>query len=86
MALMNTVYTGNASYTWKAIEFDLELVKKVIIWRIGDGANVWDRGYLVVHHGGFIPFFSKTKAPRTVARLLVPEKMLRRVAALMLCM
>lgn len=33
MALMNTVYTGNASYTWKAIEFGLELVKKGIIWR-----------------------------------------------------
>ena len=33
--LVDTVFTGNASSTWQAIEYGLELLKKGIIWRIG---------------------------------------------------
>jgi hypothetical protein len=38
--IIDTVFTGNASSTWRAIEYGLELVKKGVIWRIGNGSNV----------------------------------------------
>jgi hypothetical protein len=38
--LLDTVFTGNGSSTWHAIEYGLELLKKGAIWRIGNGASV----------------------------------------------
>jgi hypothetical protein len=38
--LIDTVFTGNASSTWHAIEYGLELLKKGVIWRIGNGTSV----------------------------------------------
>jgi hypothetical protein len=38
--LVDTVFPGEASPTWKAIEHGLELVKKGVIWRIRSGAKV----------------------------------------------
>jgi hypothetical protein len=38
--LTDTVFSGNASPTWRGIEYGLELVKKGMIWRIGNGASV----------------------------------------------
>jgi hypothetical protein len=38
--LIDTVFSGNASSTWHAIEYGLELLKKGVIWRIGNGASV----------------------------------------------
>ena len=38
--LTNTVFTGNGSSTWHAIEYGLELLKKGIIWRVGNGASI----------------------------------------------
>ena len=38
--LVDTAFTGNASSTWQAIEYGLELLKKGVIWRIGDGSKV----------------------------------------------
>jgi hypothetical protein len=38
--LIDTVFTGNPSSTWRAIEYGLELLKKGVIWRIGNGAMV----------------------------------------------
>uniref|UniRef100_A0ACD5X9B5 Uncharacterized protein n=1 Tax=Avena sativa TaxID=4498 RepID=A0ACD5X9B5_AVESA len=38
--LTDTVFTGNASSTWRALEYGLELVKKGIIWRIGNGTSL----------------------------------------------
>jgi hypothetical protein len=38
--LADTAFPGNASTTWRAIEYGLELVKKGMIWRIGNGASV----------------------------------------------
>jgi hypothetical protein len=38
--LIDTVFTGNPSSTWRAIEYGLELLKKGVIWRIGNGAKV----------------------------------------------
>ena len=38
--LEDTVFTGNASSTWQAITYGLELLKKGLLWRIGDGQKV----------------------------------------------
>jgi hypothetical protein len=38
--LIDTVFTGNASSTWRAIEYGLELLKKGVFWRIGNGSKV----------------------------------------------
>jgi hypothetical protein len=46
--LLDTVFTGNPSSTWTAISHGLELLKKGIIWRIGNGQNirVWRDNWL----------------------------------------
>lgn len=38
--LEDTVFSGNASPTWQAIQYGLELLKKGIVWRGGDGRNI----------------------------------------------
>ena len=38
--LLDTVFSSDASPTWRGIEFGLELLKKGLIWRIGDGRNI----------------------------------------------
>jgi hypothetical protein len=40
-SLLDTVFTGNDSSTWHAIEHGLELLKKGAIWRVGNGAKIW---------------------------------------------
>jgi hypothetical protein len=39
-SLIDTVFTGNGSSTWHAIEYGLELLKKGVIWRVGNGVNI----------------------------------------------
>jgi hypothetical protein len=50
----DTVFAGNGSSTWRAIEYGLELVKKGIIWRVGNGASIraWRDPWIprVAHH------------------------------------
>jgi hypothetical protein len=38
--LFDTVFMGNPSSTWTAISYGLELLKKGLIWRIGNGRSV----------------------------------------------
>jgi hypothetical protein len=38
--LLDTVFSGNGSSTWHAIEYGLELLKKGVIWRVGNGARI----------------------------------------------
>jgi hypothetical protein len=38
--LIDTVFSGNGSSTWHAIEYGLQLLKQSVIWRVGNGANI----------------------------------------------
>ena len=38
--LLDTIFPANASPAWKGIEHGLELLKKGVIWRIGNGHKV----------------------------------------------
>jgi hypothetical protein len=38
--LIDTVFSGNGSSTWHAIEYSLELLKQGVIWRVGNGAKI----------------------------------------------
>ena len=38
--LEDTVFAGNASSSWQAISYGLELLKKGLIWRVGNGRNI----------------------------------------------
>jgi hypothetical protein len=37
---MDTAFTGNPSSSWTAIAYGLELLKKGLIWRVGNGESV----------------------------------------------
>ena len=39
-SLIDTIFTGNKSSTWAAIEYGLELLKQVVIWRVGNGRKI----------------------------------------------
>ena len=38
--LEDTVFSGNASSSWLAISYGLDLLKKGLIWRVGNGRNI----------------------------------------------
>ena len=38
--LEDTVFAGNASSSWQTISYGLELLKKGLIWRVGNGRNI----------------------------------------------
>ena len=38
--LEDTVFTGNASSSWQAISHGLDLLKKGLIWRVGNGRSI----------------------------------------------
>jgi hypothetical protein len=38
--LIDSVFTGNRSSTWHAIQYGLELLKQLVIWRVGNGAQI----------------------------------------------
>jgi hypothetical protein len=39
-SIIDTVFSGNSSSTWNAIAYGRELLKKGVIWRVGNGANI----------------------------------------------
>ena len=46
--LEDTVFTGNASSTWQAISHGLDLLKKGLVWRVGNGKSikVWRNNWI----------------------------------------
>jgi hypothetical protein len=38
--LLDTVFPSDTSTSWKGVEHGLELLKKGVIWRIGDGEKI----------------------------------------------
>jgi hypothetical protein len=38
--LVDIVFTGNPSSTWTAITHGLDLLKKGLVWRVGNGRNI----------------------------------------------
>jgi hypothetical protein len=38
--ILDTVFTGNVSTVWQGIEYGLVLLKKGMIWRVGNGRNI----------------------------------------------
>jgi hypothetical protein len=38
--LIDTIFRGNPSSTWTTISYGLDLLKKGLIYRVGDGANI----------------------------------------------
>jgi hypothetical protein len=38
--LLDIVSAGEASQTWRAIEYGLELLNKAMLWRVGDGSTI----------------------------------------------
>ena len=38
--LEDTVFSGNASPMWQAVQYGLELLKKGLVWRVGKGRNI----------------------------------------------
>lgn len=38
--LLDTVFASDASPVWRAIEADLQILKKGIVWRVGDGRKI----------------------------------------------
>lgn len=55
--LEDTVFSGNPSSTWQAITHGIDLLKKGLVWRIGNGQNVriWrDRWIVREPTGGLV--------------------------------
>lgn len=65
--IIDTVFTGNASPTWRAVEHGLELLKKGIIWRVGNGDSIriWRDNW--IPHPRSLPVLGK-RLPRTRIR------------------
>jgi hypothetical protein len=38
--IIDTVFTGNPSSSWSAISYGLELLKKGMVWRVGNGRSI----------------------------------------------
>lgn len=36
----DTFFSGNASPSWQAISYGLELLKKGLVWRVGNGSSI----------------------------------------------
>jgi hypothetical protein len=73
--LTDTVFTGNGSSTWHAIEHGLELLKQGVIWRVGNGASIraW-RDPWIPRDGNHLPRSEQGRCRyRWVADFLLPD-------------
>jgi hypothetical protein len=73
--LTDTVFTGNGSSTWQAIEHGLQLLKLGIIWRVGTGSKIraW-RDPWIPRESSHIPRSSQGRCRfRWVADFILPD-------------
>jgi ribonuclease HI len=70
--LMDTVFTGNPSSSWSAISYGLELLKKGLVWRVGNGERIriWRDSWLPRHSYGKILTPKGNRRFRRVSELL----------------
>lgn len=63
--LEDTVFSGNASSSWQAISYGLELLKKGLVWRVGNGQSIriWRDSWIQR------PFSYKLVSPKRRCRL-----------------
>jgi hypothetical protein len=74
-SIIDTVFTGIASTTWHAIEHGLELLKKGVIWRVGNRTEIraW-RDPWIPRDSTHVPRTSQGRCRyRWVADFLTPE-------------
>jgi hypothetical protein len=57
--LLDTVFLAEASPTWRGIEHGLELLKKGVVWRVGDGSKI------DIHRYNWIP----RRTPMTITNV-----------------
>lgn len=74
-SLIDTVFTGNGSSTWHAIEYRLKLLKLGVIWRVGNGSQIrtW-RDPWIPRDASLFPISEQGRCRfRWVADLLLPD-------------
>lgn len=72
--LLDMVFATEASQVWRGIEHGLELLKKGIIWRVGNGkSNLIQRDQWIPRKNGLkVATFKRRARLRWVNQLLVP--------------
>jgi hypothetical protein len=73
--LLDTVFSSDASPVWRGIEFGLELLKKGLIWRIGNGRStqITRDQWIPRKEGLKVSSFVRRSRLRWVNQLIDPE-------------
>lgn len=73
--LIDAVFPVDSSPSWKGIEHGLHLLKKGLVWRIGDGSkvNIW-RDQWIRKESAFKPMGRSRCRLRWVSQLMVPRE------------
>nr|ABA98911.1 retrotransposon protein, putative, unclassified, expressed [Oryza sativa Japonica Group] len=73
--LIDAVFPVDSSPSWKGIEHGLHLLKKGLVWRIGDGSkvNIW-RDQWIPKESAFKPMGRSRCRLRWVSQLMVPRE------------
>jgi hypothetical protein len=68
------VFRQDASPSWHAIEFGLELLKEGLIWSIGDGSkvNIWRDSWIPRYYNLKVSPGKTNARVRKVSQLLLP--------------
>nr|XP_045084679.1 uncharacterized protein LOC123494096 [Aegilops tauschii subsp. strangulata] len=74
--VLDTVYASDVSPVWRGIEFGLQLLKKGIIWRVGDGKSIQIQRdqWLPRREGLMTAAFIRRSRLRWVNQLMIPDR------------